>query len=313
MNILITGANGFIAQAISKSLSDHNLKFITRTRIEDDENYYVKKMSFDEDFSDALKGVDTVIHTAAVVHQTSTNSSDKLREYMSVNCDATLNLAKQAVLGGVKRFIFISTIKVNGESTDVGRAFCVNNIPNCIDVYGISKMSAENGLKSIAEVSDMELVIIRPPLVYGAGVKANFRTLLNYSQKNLPMPFGSVCNKRSFVYVGNLVDLVKICIDHPKAANELFLVSDDEIVSTQELYRLMVSEFGHKARIYKFPLKLLKIIFGLFGQNNKFQSLCGDLVVNNEHTKRTLDWKPPFTLREGIKFSISAEKQIGNL
>jgi nucleoside-diphosphate-sugar epimerase len=259
------------------------------------------------DFSQALEGIDVVIHCAARAHVMNDTETEL---YEQINTLATLSLAKQAAALGAKRFIFISTIKVNGESTLDGSAFRFDDKQNPSDPYGISKANAEIGLLELAAKTDMEVVIIRPPLVYGPGVKANFAAMLKLAKKNLPLPLGAIHNKRSLVAVENLVDLVLTCIDHPAAANQTFLVSDDCDVSTTELLKLMTLVSGKKPILLPIPVSWLKALAGLAGKQAVIDRLCGNLQVDISHTKQTLGWKPPITLEQGIAKCIAASKVV---
>jgi nucleoside-diphosphate-sugar epimerase len=258
------------------------------------------------DFSQTLEGIDVVIHCAARAHVMNDTETEL---YEQINTLATLSLAKQAAALGAKRFIFISTIKVNGESTLEGGPFRFSDKQNPSDPYGISKANAEIGLQEIAAKTGMAVVIIRPPLVYGPGVKANFAAMLKLAKKNLPLPLGAIHNKRSLVAVENLVDLVLTCIDHPAAANQTFLVSDDCDVSTTELLRLMTLAAGKKPILLPIPVSWLKAVASLAGKQSVIDRLCGNLQVDISHTKQTLGWKPPITLEEGITQCV-ADKAV---
>ena len=245
MKILLTGGNGFIGQHLQTKLHDHDLVLTSRRKVLDNSvKYFKKNISSKENFADCLKDVEVIIHTAARVHKMKDTSKNSSLDYMETNCLGTLNLAKQAANFGVKRFIFLSSIKVNGERTQPNMPFRFDDLRKAEDDYAKSKAEAEIGLLQIAKESQLEVVIIRSPLVYGPGVKANFEALLKLASKNLPLPFGSIKNKRGFVAIDNLASLIISCIDHPKAANQLFLVSDDNDISTSELFTIMVEAFG---------------------------------------------------------------------
>tara|TARA_B110001469_G_C9594083_1_gene294916 strand:- start:119 stop:937 length:819 start_codon:yes stop_codon:yes gene_type:complete len=261
-------------------------------------------MSSTENFSDCLNGVEVVIHTAARVHQMNDLAEDPSSEFMETNCFGTLNLARQAARAGVKRFIFLSSIKVNGEQSTPEKSFRFDDPRKAEDPYGKSKAEAELGLLKISAETDLQVTIIRPPLVYGPGVKANFAELLKLASKNLPFPLGSVDNKRSFVALDNLVSLIVTCVDHPKAANQIFLVSDDKDCSTSKLYSIMVEAFGKKARLVKINPFLLKSFARLIGKGPMMNRLCNDLVLDIEHTKVSLDWTPVVSTVEGIKLCV---------
>ena len=217
------------------------------------------------------------------------------------NVEETLNLALQAAAVGVRRFVFISSIKVNGESTSLGQAFAVENVPNPQDPYGISKLEAEQGLINISNQVGMEVVIIRPPLVYGPGVKANFLAMMRWLQKGLPLPLGAIYNRRSLAALDNLVDLIVTCLDHPAAANRTFMVSDDEDISTTELLRRTSKALGKPAYLVPVPESLLQIGAKLLGKQGIIPRLFGNLQVDISHTKQILDWTPPINVDDGLR------------
>lgn len=300
--ILITGSHGFVGLALTKKLFGHSLVLMGRR--EDSESsypYFRAEINSGTDYSVPLVGVTTVIHCAARVHIMNDPSSDPLKAFREVNTLGTLNLARQAAAAGVKRFIFISTIKVNGESTCIGRPFTTFDQPNAIDPYGISKMEAELELRTLCAGSGMEFVIIRPPLVYGPGVKANFAAMLKLAKQNLPLPLGAIHNKRSLVAVENLVDLVVTCISHPNAANQVFLVSDDHDVSTTELLQMMTRAYGKTPMLMPIPAAWLRWLASMAGKQAVIDRLCGNLQVDITFTKQTLGWRPPVSLQQGIE------------
>ncbi|MDP1614764.1 MAG: SDR family oxidoreductase, partial [Methylococcales bacterium] len=251
MKVLVTGASGFVGKSLCAELLNQGHGVVAAVRsigsvVKNAEIVTVGEIDGATDWTDAFNGADVVIHLAARVHVMKDTALDPLTEFRKVNVEGTLNLAQQAVKAGVKRFIFISSIKVNGEATlspsfspvnvrGVSTAFSEVDIPNPQDAYGISKFEAEQGLLLIAQQTGLEVVIIRPPLVYGAGVKANFASMMRAVKRGIPLPLGAIHNKRSFVYVGNLVSFIIKCMDHPAAANEVFLVSDGHDLSTTEL------------------------------------------------------------------------------
>ena len=306
MKILLTGGSGFIGNAVQKQLRGHVVVLASRRdKCETSSRFFRKSISSTENFSDCLNDVDVVIHTAAIVHQMNDLAQDPRKEFMETNCFGTLNLARQAAKAGVKRFIFISSIKVNGEQFHSDRPFSFDDPRRPEDSYGISKANAEVGLLKIAHETKLEVTIIRPPLVYGPDVKANFAALLKLASKNYPLPLGCVNNKRSFVALDNLVNLIVTCIDHPKAANQVFLVSDDNDVSTSKLYSIMVESFGKKARLININTHFLRLIAKLIGKKEMIDRLCGDLIVDIRHTKNTLDWTPVVSLVDGVKMCVS--------
>lgn len=251
--------------------------------------------------ADSLAGVDVVIHAAARVHVMQDAAIDALTEFRRLNVQGTLNLARQAAKEGVHRFVYISSIKVNGEVTVPLMPFTASDVAAPLDSYGISKMEAEDGLRTIAQQTGMEVVIIRPPLVYGPGVKANFQSMMRWLARGLPLPFGAIHNQRSFVALDNLVDLITTCIDHPKAANNTFLVSDGEDLSTAQLLRRMGDAMGRPVRLLPVPPILLKVGAALVGKPELAQRLCGSLQVDISKTRQLLGWSPPISVDEGLR------------
>ena len=245
--------------------------------------------------------VDILVHAAARVHVMNDIAADPLIEFRLVNVQGTLSLARQAAAAGVRRFVFISSIKVNGESTPAGQPFTADDTSAPQDAYGISKMEAEQGLRELSAQTGMEVVIIRPPLVYGPGVKANFAAMMRWLQHGVPLPLGAIHNQRSLVALDNLVDLIVTCITHPAAANQTFLVSDGEDVSTTELLRRMGQAMGKPARLLPVPASWLKLAATLVGKREVAQRLCGSLQVDIEKTRQLLGWSPPFSLDQGLK------------
>jgi len=306
MNILITGVSGFLGSRIAEEVKA-NVSAIGRNIIPDfRDRFYIKDISCDSDYSDCLLDQNVVIHCAARAHIMNEEVAEPVTEYRQVNVDGTLNLAQQSADAGVKRFIYISSIKVNGESTSGSVPFTEKELAKPLDPYGVSKYEAEEGLKKIAEKTGMEVVIIRPPLVYGAGVKANFLNLLKLSNTGFPLPFGSVNNKRSMVYVDNLVDFIIRCIDHPAAANQTFLVSDNHDLSLSGLLRLIRNSMGKPARLIPVPVSLFKLAGLIFRKQDVVDRLVGDLQVDSSKAMSLLDWKPPYTMEQGIQATVDS-------
>ncbi|MDR6984021.1 nucleoside-diphosphate-sugar epimerase [Rheinheimera pacifica] len=298
--MLLTGATGFIGSSLLTALVAKHYKLIAPSRTPLDElpenvtMPLLHDISALPDNSDWFVGCDVVIHIAAKAHVYGVS----LAEFTRVNTEGTLRLAQLAKDAGVKRFIFLSSIGVNGIFNTT--PFNVSDTPAPVEAYAASKFAAEQGLKQIAAGSDMELVIIRPPLVYGAGAPGNVSKLVTLVQKNLPLPLGAIHNKRSLVALDNLIDLIITCIDHPKAANQTFLVSDDQDVSTTELLQMMTRAAGKKPRLLPVPVSWLKLAGKLTGKQAVVDRLCGNLQVDISHTKETLAWKPPVTVEEGV-------------
>ena len=296
--ILLTGATGFVGQKLVKTLlqnSDLSLRIAVREMEENPTNLKIFRrmdLSSSTDWQEALKDCDLVIHTAARVHVMKDLAEDPLEAFRKVNVEGTLNLARQAAHLGIKRFIFISSIKVNGEFTLKNQFFTANDSPNPSDPYAISKFEAEEGLKQLAASTDMEVVIIRPPLVYGFGVKGNFQRMMAMLEKGIPLPLSLVKNKRSFVSLENLVSLILKCIEHPKAANQTFLVSDGEDLSVPELLQKMGKTMNKSVYLFPIPPSLLNLGATLLGKKDVFQRLCGSMQLDISKTSALLDWQP---------------------
>ncbi len=258
----------------------------------------------DTDWTEVLSGIDVVVHCAARVHIMSESCLNPLSEFRKVNLDGTLALARQAAEMGVRRFVFVSTIKVNGELSREGFAFRHDDRPNPEDDYGLSKAEAEAALKELSSKTGMEVVVIRPPLVYGPGVKGNFARLISLAGSGIPLPFGAMKNARSFVALENLIDLIVLCIKHPKAAGEVFLVSDGESISTPSLIRKIAAAMGKRCWLIPFPEQIFRIGFILFGKQAVMDRLFGSLEVDITHTKDTLGWSPSVTLEQGLSRTV---------
>ena len=255
------------------------------------------------DWSEALTDVDVVVHAAARVHVMKEVSSDPLAAFREVNVEATLNLARQAAASGTKRFIFISSIKVNGEGAEPGTVYSADDVPAPIDPYGISKLEAERGLKELAAVTGMEVVIIRPVLVYGPGVKANFLSMMRWLYRGVPLPFGAVHNQRSLVAIDNLVDFIVTCSEHPAAANQVFLISDGEDVSITQLLRKLAGALGKPAILLPIPAWLMSGAATLLGQRALSDRILGSLRVDISKNRQLLGWTPPVTLDKALSLT----------
>jgi nucleoside-diphosphate-sugar epimerase len=261
----------------------------------------VPDISAATEWSTALRGQDVIIHCAARVHVMNECSSDPLAAFRSVNVDGTLNLARQAASAGASRFIYLSSVKVNGEVTCAGQRFSADDAVAPMDPYGRSKHEAEVGLRELSLQTGLEVVIIRPPLVYGPGVKANFARLMHAVHRGWPLPLGAIQNRRSLVALENLVDLIATCVEHPDAANQTFLVSDGEDLSTTQLLRKIGDALEKPARLIPVPMFLLKLAGGLLGQREVVQRLCESLEVDIYKTQQLLGWTPPLSVEEGLK------------
>ncbi|MDP1604337.1 MAG: SDR family oxidoreductase [Legionella sp.] len=306
MNILITGANGFIGKRLADYLLEET-SYIPRLAVRtlgdksfQDKAIAVGDISATTNWQDALNGCNVVVHTAARVHILNDKAVDPLAEFRRVNVEGTVNLARQAASAGVTRFIFISSIKVNGEITRPDKPFNADDTPCPTDAYAISKYEAERALQRIAKESGMEIVIIRPPLVYGPKVKGNFQSMLMWLKKGIPLPLGAINNKRSFVSIDNLVDLIVLCISHHQAKNQILLVSDGEDLSTTELLQKMSHALEKPVHLIPIPSWILKGTARLLGKKGIGQRLCGSLQVDISKTERLLEWKPPIAVDEAL-------------
>ena len=307
--ILITGVSGFVGSALFEHLIElSNLKVTGVCRnlnlFEHSKNLVDLGDIDTADFTRVLVGKDTVVHLAARAHVMHDEVPDPLTEYRKVNVDGTLNLARQAVAAGVKRFIFISSVKVNGESTTGVEAFSEISLPAPKDPYGISKLEAEKGLLLIARETCMEVVIIRPPLVYGPKVKANFLNLLKLSATYVPLPFGMVNNRRSMVYVGNLVDFIVKCIYHPEAANQIFFVSDGKDMSLSSLVVYIRTALDRSPLMLPVPVVLFELAGAMLGKRDVVDRLVGDLQIDSSKARNLLKWVPPYSVEQGIAATV---------
>ena len=306
LHVLVTGANGFVgravcAQALARGMTGRGAVRSPCVLPAGAECQVLEGLAEQSDWRAALAGIAVVVHAAARVHVMADTATDPLAEFRRVNVQGTLNLARQAAAAGVRRFVFISSIKVNGESTQPGHPFTADDAPAPLDPYGISKGEAEQGLRELSAQTGMEVVIIRPPLVYGPGVKANFAAMMRWLQRGVPLPLGAIHNQRSLVALDNLVDLIVTCMTHPAAANQTFLVSDGEDVSTTELLRRMGQAMNRPARLIPVPTSGLKLAATMVGKQDVAQRLCGSLQVDIEKTRQLLGWRPPLTLDQGLK------------
>jgi UDP-N-acetyl-alpha-D-quinovosamine dehydrogenase len=307
VKILLTGANGFIGTAIGVTYiaKGGGVRAAIRRNKElplalDEKFSVVGEIDGRTSWSGAFRDVSVVVHAAARVHVMNRKIRNSLVEYRKINVDGTLNLIRQAAASGVRRFIYISSVKVIGESTRLGKPYEVGDEVSPKDPYGVSKFEAELGLRRVASKLGIEIVIIRPPLVYGPGVKANFLSMMDWLSKGVPLPFGSLTNQRSLVALENLVDLVITCIDHPAAANQTFLVSDGQDLSTTELLRQMAKLLGKRVWLLPIPAQVLESLAPVFGKQDLIERLCGTFQIDISRTCELLDWSPPTSSVEAM-------------
>ena len=312
MKVLLTGATGFVGKDLARQLElkdGVSLACAVRRsgKSQFGEEFVIGELRANTDWSAALVGRHVVVHAAARAHVMQDETENPLAEYRRVNVDGTLQLARQAAQAGVSRFVFVSSIKVNGEQTGEGVPFTADQPPAPEDAYGISKLEAEQVLQALSLETGMEVGIIRPPLVYGPGVKGNFATMIKLVDQGLPLPFGAVHNKRSLVALDNLVDLIITCIDHPAAANQVFLAGDGADLSTTELLRGIGQAMGKPARLIPVPPGLLMFGAGLLGKKAVAQRVLGSLQVDISKARSLLGWEPPLSVDEGLRRCFDSE------
>lgn len=317
MKILLTGANGFVGRSHTTELFKRNMPFITSSRsivaLSDDVMHFqASAVDGNTDWSQALVGIDVVIHLAARVHLMRDHAVDPLAEFLEVNLHGTANLALQAAKAGVKRFVYVSSIKVNGEYTEAGHAFDESSDAHPQDAYAISKWQAEQALHQISQETGMEVVIVRPPLVYGPGVKANFAKLLKLVDRGIPMPLGNVRNSRSLVYVGNLVDALIACASHPAAAGQTYLISDGEDVSTPQLIHALAEALHRPDRLFSLPINLMRRAASLVGKSAAVDRLTQSFVIDSSKIREELGWRPPYSMAQGLQATADWYRQSTN-
>jgi UDP-glucose 4-epimerase len=323
-SILITGATGFVgirlAGFLSSQCPEMELRLAVRQRPDNlqvpgvlpgGSIEVVGDINPHTNWTDALVGVDVVIHLAARVHVMKDVALNPLEEYRNANTLATIHLAEEAAKAGVKRFIYLSSIKVNGEETTLGQSYSEDSIPAPIDPYGVSKWEAELGLEKVCSQTGMEFVIIRPPLVYGPGVKANFQKLMGLVAKGLPLPLGAINNQRSMLALDNLVSFIAEVISNPLAVNQRFLLSDGKDVSTTQLLKLLAKGMGKSSLLIPIPAFILRAIAQVLGASSAADRLLGSLQIDSSKARQLLHWQPPLSVEEGI--AIAAKAYLKNL
>lgn len=307
MRVLVTGANGFVGRQLCAELvrRGQNVRAAMRNRtgfgVVGCEVAGITGLEADTAWEDALRGIEVVVHLAARVHVMREDAADPLAEFRRANVAGSENLARQAAVAGVKRLVYVSSIGVNGLSTTMAQSFSETEMPTPHNAYALSKWEAEQALHRIADETGLEIVIVRPPLVYGPGAPGNFAQLMKVLGRGIPLPLASVHNLRSLIYVGNLVDALIACATHPAAAGQTYLVSDGEDVSTPELLHQLGSAMGKPARLLPCPPTLLKFAGRLIGKAGQVERLLGSLRVDSGKIRRELDWTPPYTLRQGLQ------------
>jgi UDP-glucose 4-epimerase len=304
MFVLVTGASGFVGNAFCAQLKTLGISYRAVIRRESQVSYHSDYILIDSidgqtDWKKALDGITVVVHLAARVHVMNEISKDPLGEFRKVNVEGSVNLANHAVLAGINRFIYISSVKVNGEGRNT--PYLESDLPGPQDAYAVSKCEAERGLWAISEETGMEVVILRIPLVYGPGVGANFFQLLKIIDQGWPLPLSGINNKRSLLYVGNLINAILCVLQHPRAANQLFLLSDGQDASTSQLVTSLAQALGKQTRMFPVSERLLRSVAGVVGKSSVVDRLFGSLHLDSTKIHRELGWSPPFTLQDGLQ------------
>ncbi|MDC5850441.1 SDR family oxidoreductase [Vibrio europaeus] len=310
MKILVTGSTGFVgSRVVDLAIAKGEDVYGVVRRISDSatssRQVLVPDILSYKNWKETLEGIDCVVHCAARVHQMNEPEKDALLAYRNVNTKATITLAKEAEKAGVKKFVFVSSVKVNGEFTEPGSCFSSVVAHPPTDPYGLSKYEAELELLKLSNETDLDVSIIRPPLVYGPGVKANFLSMMKWVDKGIPLPLGAINNSRSLVFVDNLADLILTCCSTPKAAGEVFLVSDNFDISTSQLLMIIASAMNKPNRMLPIPVFLIKSAAKVLGKGEVARRICANLQVDVSKTMKTLDWAPPVSFAQGIEKTVS--------
>ena len=306
MKVAITGANGFLGSYLTEYLESRNIEVNKLTRNLGYDLRFLKRDTNNIKWEKVLNKNDVLIHCASKVHDF---NQSNFEEFKQINVDASCELLNLAINMKVKKFIYISTIKVLGEKSSINNPFNSQSIPNPIGNYSLSKFLAEEKLKKIASKNSIDLIIIRPPLIYGPNVGANFLTIMNLIHRKIPLPFKGIKNKRSIVFVGNISDLIYTCLVNNSIKNCSLLISDTELVSSNELMKLISQNFNCKLRLFKLPMLLLLIIFYFLNKKSQFDRINSSLVIDASTTNYLLKWNPPFTLKEGLRITANAYLQ----
>jgi nucleoside-diphosphate-sugar epimerase len=313
--VLVTGANGFVGRVLCTELVRRGYRVHGAVRSLSHSSGLVCEVAAVGDvdsstnWSGLLKDIDVVIHLAARVHVMNDDASNPLVEFLKVNLHGTAHLARQAASAGVKRFVYVSSIKVNGEQTSQGQAFTESDYPNPQDAYAISKWEAEQVLHNISQVTGMEMVVVRPPLVYGPKVKANFLKLLGLVDRGIPLPLGGVQNSRSLIYMGNLVDAIITSATHPKAAGQTYLVCDGEDVSTPQLVDAIADALHRASRVFPLSVAFMRGAASLFRRSAAVDRLTQSLVIDSSKIRNELGWQPPYTMAQGLRATAEWYRQ----
>lgn len=310
MKVLVTGATGFVGAALCARLALEGWAVVPALRKPCGlpGEVVIGALEAGPGWLPALAGCSAVVHLAARVHVPADATRDALALYRAANTDATLRLAREAALAGVRRFVFVSSIKVNGEGSD--KPYRETDVAAPQDAYALSKWEAEQGLWQIAQESGLEVVILRPPLVYGPGVKANFLNLMRAVDRRLPLPFGAIRNRRSLLYLGNLVDVIRLCLTHPNAAGKTLLVCDGEDISTPELVRRIAAALGRRPRLLPVPVSWMRFAGGMLGKREAVERLLGSLTVDSTQVRAELGWQPPYSMQAGLAATAQWYRQI---
>lgn len=304
-SVMVTGANGFIGRRLCAQLitTGHAVKPVVRNETGLPNEAVVGAIDSTTDWRRVLEGCNAVVHLAARVHMMRAGAHDQLALYREANTNATVNLARQAAEARVQRFVYVSSIKVNGEGRDA--PYRETDAPAPEDAYALSKWEAELGLHRTAQETGLEVVILRPPLIYGPGVKANFQRLIQAVARGWPLPLGAVRNRRSLLYLGNFVDAIRLCVEHPGAAGQTFLLDDGEPVSTPDVVRALARAMNRPARLLAVPVGVLQCAGTLLGKRAEVARLTGSLYVDSSAIRSSLGWKPPFSMEEGLAATVA--------
>jgi UDP-N-acetyl-alpha-D-quinovosamine dehydrogenase len=308
VKVLVTGASGFIGRALLERLSNDG-GFTLHAAVRRAAPQPVSGVSYvqvsdhgrDTVWTDAMRETDVLVHAAARVHVMNDGAADPLTEFRLANVEATLNLARQAVLAGVRRFVFISSIKVNGDGTPLGKPYRADDRPAPADPYGVSKLEAENGLRELLRGTETRLVVIRPVLVYGPAVRANFLTMMHWVHRGIPLPFANISNKRSFVALDNLVDLIVACCVRTAALDQTFLAADGEDLSTTEILKRIAAAMNQRARLFPAPTELMRGVMSLLGRADLARRLFGSLQADISKARSVLGWAPPVSVDDALR------------